>query len=106
MINGLVGLSTRGVNPHLLEQGLHAEGAGLVSQDGNDALAQISGLEKVSEEAGEGHRRRGGNGALSSSMEFCESFLGRQLGNCSDGPASRNRTAQLLATLEHVLDLR
>jgi len=49
MINRFIFLTTRSVDPDLLEESLHAEGSRFIGEDRNDPLADIIGLEEISE---------------------------------------------------------
>ena len=58
VVDGLVLLALRRVDPELLEQRVHAEGAGLVRDDRHDARAELRVAAEVAQQAGE----RGGGG--------------------------------------------
>jgi hypothetical protein len=57
-VDGLVELAGVGVDPDLAEQRLHAEGAGLVGDDGDDPRAQALVADEPRQQPHEGHGRR------------------------------------------------
>ena len=58
MVDRLVELALRRVDPELLEEGVHAEGAGLVGDDRDDPLAELAVAAEVAQQPGERRGRR------------------------------------------------
>ena len=97
VVDGLVLLALRGVDPELLEQRVHAEGARLVGDDRHDARAELRIAAQVAEQPGE--RGGGGRRLLAGAAEhLLEGRLGGQLDAAAwcarrDGGASRRGPA-------------
>ena len=74
-IDRLVELSGVGVDAELAEHPLHAEGAGFVGHDRDDARAEFAVAHEAAEHPHERHRG-GGLAFASAGVEFGEGFVG------------------------------
>ena len=105
MVDGLVELAERGVDAELPEQGVHAEGPGLVGDDRHHPWPERLVAHQVAEQVG--HRHRGGHrpafGALGQTGEY------GGIGQRDRAPVAdatlRDRTAEGTTPLDHVLVL-
>ena len=104
MVDRRVELPVWRVNSQGTEQGVHAEGACFVRNDGYDAFSDAFGPGQVAEQADKGHR--GADRLLAASfVEFCVGF-GRRQGHVQRRRASFGQeTAEGLPTFKHVGDL-
>ncbi len=105
MVDGLVLLALRRVDPELAEQGVHAEGPRLVGDDRHDPLTEAFVADQVAKEAGEGHRGGDGlaGGALVEVVEHAVGRQGQRPANADDAPGER--AVERPATLGEVLVL-
>ena len=101
LVHRFVQLPHPGVDAHLPEQGLHAEGAGLVRDDGDHQPAHVFVLQQFGQEANEGH----GGRDLPVSGTGVERFV-QVVGRQRDRPAlvhpRRHEPAQGLAPFREV----
>ena len=102
MVDRLVALAVGGVDLELPEQRVHAEGPGLVGDDGHDPGAELLVPGQVPQQAGEGH----GGGRLllaGAGGELVEGLVARELQRAPfpDEPAG-HRAVQGLAPVHHV----
>ena len=98
-----VALPERRVDPDLLEQRVHAEGARLVRDDRHDPRPELRIADQVAQDPGEDHRRRDRRRAAGRELGIDRGGRSRQRRRSHD-PA-RQRPAQRAASLDEVLDL-
>ncbi len=104
-IHGLIKLPNAGVDADLAEQGLHAESASFVGDDGHDQLAKLRIAQQLRQQTHENH----GGGSFASVGAFVEFFKVRfwhRLQRRSTHLSLRHVSTELLPPRLHVLDLR
>ena len=77
-VDRFVELADAGINSDLAKQGLHAEGAGFVGNDGNDKLADLWIPQQLRQQADENHGGRD-FAAISAFVEFLEMRFSNRL---------------------------
>ncbi len=103
-IDRLVKLAGVGVDAELAEEGLHAEGAGLVGHDGHDVAADVLVAQEPHEQPHEGHRARH-LAALAAGEELGEFLPLGRLQTHRRRPAAGHEPAQrrpVLAEIDHL----
>ena len=103
LVDRRVVLAQRVVDPDLLEERVHAEGARLVGDDRDDALADLRVAHEVPGQPAEGHGRA--RRPIGAGEELAERLVGGSRERLGDVPARGSDAAELAAALEHVLDL-
>ena len=105
MVDGLVLLALRGVDLQLAEQRVHAEGAGLVGDDRHDAVAELLVAGQAAQQAGEAHRGADGLRAGAGEQLGEGAVVGQLQRLAGTRRPLRDRAAERLAALHHVLVL-
>jgi hypothetical protein len=103
-VHGLVALAAGRVDPDVVEERVHAEGAGLVRDDRDDPRPKVRIAHEVPQDAGEDHRRRDRGLRARRELLVERGTRGRQLHAGHHEPL-RERPTERRPPLVEVLDL-